>query len=38
MSLTTAKMTEAELIAACRRQERLAQKELYDRYSRAMFS
>lgn len=31
-------MTEAELIAACRRQERLAQKELYDRYSRAMYT
>ena len=38
MSVTTAKMTEAELIAACRRQERLAQKELYDRYSRAMYT
>ncbi|MEM9835582.1 MAG: RNA polymerase sigma factor [Bacteroidota bacterium] len=38
MSLITAKMTEAELIAACRRQERLAQKEMYDRYSRAMYT
>lgn len=38
MQLTTAKMTEAELIDACRRQERLAQKELYDRYSRAMYT
>lgn len=38
MSILTAKMTEAELIAACRRQERLAQKELYDRYSRAMYT
>jgi len=38
MSAITAKMTEAELIAACRRQERLAQKELYDRYSRAMYT
>lgn len=37
-STTTAKMTEAELIAACRREERLAQKELYDRYSRAMYT
>ena len=36
--LTVAKMTEAELIAACRREERLAQKELYDRYCRAMYT
>ena len=33
-----ARMTEAELIAACRREDRRAQKELYDRYSRAMYT
>lgn len=33
-----ARMTEAELVAACRRQDRRAQKELYDRYSRAMYT
>ncbi len=33
-----ARMTEAELIAACRRQDRRAQKELYDRYNRAMYT
>ncbi len=37
-SLTTARMTEAELVEACRRQDRRAQKELYDRYSRAMYT
>lgn len=31
-------MTEAELVAACRRGDRRAQKELYDRYSRAMYT
>jgi RNA polymerase sigma-70 factor (ECF subfamily) len=31
-------MTEAELIAACLQDDRLAQKELYDRYSRAMYT
>lgn len=31
-------MTEAELITGCLRQDRLAQKELYDRYSRAMYT
>ena len=35
---TTIRMTESELIDACLRQERLAQKELYDRYSRAMYT
>lgn len=35
---TPARMTEEELVAACRRQERRAQKELYDRYSRAMYT
>ena len=33
-----ARMTEAELVAACRRQDRRAQKELYDRYCRAMYT
>ena len=33
-----ASMTETELIQACIQNERLAQKELYDRYSRAMYS
>ncbi|NJC26603.1 RNA polymerase sigma factor [Neolewinella antarctica] len=33
-----ARMTEKELVAACRRQDRRAQKELYDRYSRAMYT
>jgi len=31
-------MTEAQLIADCQRNDRKAQKVLYDRYSRAMFS
>ena len=31
-------MTEAELIEKCLANERLAQKELYDRYKRAMFT
>ena len=31
-------MTEAELVAACKRNERLAQRELYDRYKRAMYT
>ncbi|MTB49662.1 sigma-70 family RNA polymerase sigma factor [Lewinella sp. W8] len=35
---TPARMTESELVAACRRQDRRAQKELYDRYSRAMYT
>ncbi|WP_082921963.1 RNA polymerase sigma factor [Lewinella sp. 4G2] len=35
---TPARMTEKELVAACRRQDRRAQKELYDRYSRAMYT
>lgn len=35
---TPARMTEQELVAACRQQDRRAQKELYDRYSRAMYS
>ncbi|MEM6769477.1 MAG: RNA polymerase sigma factor [Bacteroidota bacterium] len=35
---TPARMTEAELVEACRRQDRRAQKELYDRYSRAMYT
>lgn len=33
-----ARMTEEELVAACRRQDRRAQKELYDRYNRAMYT
>ncbi|MEM9526178.1 MAG: RNA polymerase sigma factor [Bacteroidota bacterium] len=33
-----AHMTEADLVEACRRQDRRAQKELYDRYSRAMYT
>lgn len=37
-TVTHARMTEAELIAACRREDRRAQKELYDRYSRAMYT
>lgn len=36
--MITATMTEPELIAACLREDRLAQKELYDRYSRAMYT
>lgn len=36
--MTTATMTEAELIDACLDDNRLAQKELYDRYSRAMYT
>ena len=31
-------MTEKELIQACLQNERLAQKELYNRYSKAMYS
>ena len=38
MPPTTARMTETELVAACKRGERLAQKELYDRYCRAMYT
>lgn len=38
MALTTAKMTEAELVEACRKMDRRAQKELYDRYARAMYT
>lgn len=38
MAFTTAKMTEAELVDACRKMNRLAQKELYDRYSSAMYT
>lgn len=37
-STSPARMTEQELVAACRRQDRRAQKELYDRYSRAMYT
>lgn len=36
--MTTAAMTESELIDACLSDDRLAQKELYDRYSRAMYT
>ena len=36
--MTTANMTESELIDACLEGDRLAQKELYDRYSRAMYT
>ncbi|MGH1432880.1 MAG: RNA polymerase sigma factor [Lewinella sp.] len=36
--MTTAAMTESELIDACLDNDRLAQKELYDRYSRAMYT
>lgn len=35
---TPAVMTEAELIDACLLDDRLAQKELYDRYCRAMYT
>ncbi len=35
---TTIRMTESELIDACLAQNRLAQKELYDRYCRAMYT
>ncbi|MEL6391524.1 MAG: RNA polymerase sigma factor [Bacteroidota bacterium] len=38
MQTITARMTETELVAACKRGERLAQKELYDRYCRAMYT
>lgn len=31
-------MTEAELVAACKRNDRRAQKELYERYKKAMFT
>lgn len=34
----TANMTENELLEACLQQDRMAQKELYDRYSRAMYT
>lgn len=33
-----AQMDEAQLVEACRRHDRRAQKELYDRYSRAMYT
>ncbi|MEZ4987065.1 MAG: RNA polymerase sigma factor [Saprospiraceae bacterium] len=36
--MTTAVMTESELIEACLADDRLAQKELYDRYARAMYT
>ena len=36
--LAPARMTEKDLVTACRRGERRAQKELYDRYSRAMYT
>lgn len=36
--MTTTTMNEAELIDACLSDNRLAQKELYDRYSRAMYT
>lgn len=36
--MTTATMTESDLIDACLNDDRLAQKELYDRYSRAMYT
>lgn len=32
------RITEAELVAACKREDRLAQKELYDRYKKAMYT
>ncbi len=32
------RMTEAELVAACKRNDRTAQRELYDRYKKAMFT
>ncbi|MCX8210334.1 MAG: RNA polymerase sigma-70 factor (ECF subfamily) [Neolewinella sp.] len=35
---TPVRMTEQELVEACRQQDRRAQKELYDRYSRAMYT
>ena len=34
----TIRMTEAELIQGCLENKRLAQKELYDRYSAAMYT
>ena len=34
----TISMTEAELIQACMREDRLAQKALYDRYKKAMYT
>ncbi len=37
-TFTFAKMTEAELLDACRKMDRLAQKELYDRYATAMYT
>jgi RNA polymerase sigma factor (sigma-70 family) len=36
--LYTSSMTESELIQACIANDRLAQKKLYDRYSRAMYT
>lgn len=36
--LTTLRMTEAELIQACLANDRLAQKQLYDRYCKAMYT
>ena len=36
--LTTLRMTEAELIRACLANDRLAQKQLYDRYCKAMYT
>jgi RNA polymerase sigma-70 factor (ECF subfamily) len=36
--MTTATMSESDLIDACLNDDRLAQKELYDRYSRAMYT
>lgn len=38
MAYATLRMTETELIDRCLAQDRLAQKELYERYSRAMYS
>jgi len=38
MAYATLRMTETELIERCLAQDRLAQKELYERYSRAMYS
>jgi len=38
MSTTRLKMTENELIDSCLAEDRLAQKELYDRYKKAMYT
>lgn len=38
MAYATLRMTETELIERCLAQDRLAQKELYERYNRAMYS